>query len=225
MKQYLLSIMVLFIFTLPAFAQDDEAECVPDLTDSIAQLESLQSTFDEYGLEEVIINLRNIRQNCVPTSELVLDHFAVSYPAAWETDVSRSYLAAVGTSTKVAITFGDESVTIPSGEFVIYIFADMEDFFGPPPISRGDPLRNLEDMLLSADSSSEYTYGELTTSFINDRQLAWVSFTSEFNEGAIMILDLGDDHYSVFVPMTAIGEFQNFEPTLTSLLESARYMP
>lgn len=235
MNKYLLLILAMFIFALPAFAQDDEVICEPDLTDSIAQLESLQSAFDETGdvdaftagLQEVMTALQQVKTDCTLLPEMQsfqLDNFTISYPVGWVQDVDHDGIY-FGTSTRAIEAFSENEPIMPSGQFGLSIF-NAVDLFGEIPNTTGDPLQNIADMIFSDVSRNGIYAFDAPISFsINDRGVLQTNFVGSGVEAALIVIDLGNDNYSVFVPAAAIGEFEDFEAILLSMLESVVYTP
>lgn len=232
MKKLIIIILALFAFAVPAFAKEDP--CPPDLDPYITAMQDLQAEFDETGditaftndLQQIIVNLENLHNQCSPFQEVQVEHFAVSYPKDWVEETQNDDIIVFGTSLNVLDALGSESPMIPSGEIGVGVFVDVTEIFGDLPPNSEEPLRDFADLLLDELSDdSGFTFNEPVYFAVNDRRALRVDFSDESFDASIIVVHLGDENYTIIVPITAAGEFQSFEPTLMEILNSARYIP
>ena len=121
MKKLIVLILAMFIFVVPAFAED---ECPPDLQPYITAMQNLQTELDETGdtesftaeLQNIINNLQNIRDLCSPFQEVEFEHLAVSYPRGWVQEILNDDTVIFGTSLNIINALNSASPAVPSGE-------------------------------------------------------------------------------------------------------------
>jgi len=238
-KKLGLYLIVMLLIVVPVFAQDDDKldNCPADVTPVIATLEALQAEFDSSadlekylaGLAEVITELENIQSACTDplalTAIYVGEHFSIDYPESWVLNDQDDEVLILGSSQEALDAFDSNDPVMPSGEFGIGIFVEAASTLGIP-LGSGDPFRQIADVLISSlDNDVDFEFSEPVFFSSNDRRALRIDFVGTGIEAAIIVIDLGDAQFAVFIPAAAIGELANFESTLMAMLETARYDP